>query len=145
MQQSPPVLSFGGMCFVRKWLVDWVGEDKVGLCGPFDYIATSPAIVQHMLADDFRHFLTPKYFSVARPARYHHGQASLRHGWYEGMAAMVLNQRGLFPKWDVMSPTLKHPGTEGKEWLIDDLRRRAQHVREFFCADSWKVMVWGVA
>ena len=50
MLQSPPVLSLGGMCFVRKLLVEWVG----GACGPFDYTATTPAVVQHILADDFK-------------------------------------------------------------------------------------------
>ena len=54
MLQSPPVLSLGGMCFVRKLLVEWVGGDKVGACGPFDFTATTPAIVQHILADDFK-------------------------------------------------------------------------------------------
>ena len=45
MLQSPPVLSLGGMCFVRKLLVEWVGKDTVGACGPFDYTATTPEIV----------------------------------------------------------------------------------------------------
>ena len=60
MLQSPPVLSLGGMCFVRKLLVEWVG----GACGPFDYTATTPAIVQHILADDFKQLLMPSHFKV---------------------------------------------------------------------------------
>ena len=64
MLQSPPVLSLGGMCFVRKFLVEWVGEDTVGACGPFDYTATTPAIVQHILANDFKQLLIPSYFKV---------------------------------------------------------------------------------
>ena len=28
MLQSPPVLSLGGMCFVRKLLVEWIGEEE---------------------------------------------------------------------------------------------------------------------
>ena len=39
----------------------------------------------------------------------------------------------------------KHPGTKGIEVLIHDLLRAAERVRDFLPADSWKVMVWGVA
>ena len=60
MLQSPPVLSLSGMCFVRKLLVEWVS----GVCGPFDYTATTPAIVQHILANDFKQLLIPSYFKV---------------------------------------------------------------------------------
>ena len=35
MLQSPPVLSLGGMCFVKRWLEKLVGKDKVGPSGPF--------------------------------------------------------------------------------------------------------------
>ena len=62
MQQSSAVISLGGMCFVRKWCVDMIGKDKVGPSGPFDYTATTPEIVRHILTDDFSEFLNLLYF-----------------------------------------------------------------------------------
>ena len=168
MLQSPPVLSLGGMCFVRKLLVEWVG----GACGPFDYTATTPAIVQHILADDFKELLTPSHFNVCHSDD---GKVRMQHEFYKNMALTAIQHiigrhhmalmdlqhivgrhhllqgdfselDGIPPMFlDVIPPMFKHPGTKGIEGLIDDLRRRAQRVHEFLCEDSWKVMVWGVA
>ena len=76
MLQSPPVLSLGGMCFVRKLLEEWVGEDKVGLGGPFDWAATTPEIVRHILADDFQQLLTPSHFIECHS---HDGKVRMQH------------------------------------------------------------------
>ena len=150
MLQSPLVLSLGGMCFVRKLLVEWVG----GACGPFNYTATTPAIVQHILANDFKQLLMPSHFKVCHLK----GRVCMQNFFYENMARMALQRvvgchqttlmqdiLGSHHPMDVIPPMFKHPGKEDIQEFIDDLRRRTQRVHELLNVNSWKVMVWGVA
>ena len=148
--RHPPVLSLGGMCFVRKWLEELVGRDQVGPQGPFDYTATTPELVQHILEDDFEEFLTPSHFIQMTG---HYGEVNVQHGFYKDVALRALQRVAaldpgpwsLVPAGDFMPPMFKHPGSNGIDGLIRDLRWRAQRACDFLCSASWKVMVWGVA
>ena len=145
MQQSPAVLSFGGMCFVRRWFEEMFGKDKVGPSGPFDYTATTPEIVRHILTDDFSEFLRISHFYACRGQ---YNEPNVRHKFYEQMALseeMAAMAAKFMHPGKVMPPMFMHPGKNGVEGLIDDLARRAQRVREFLRAHPWKLMVWGVA
>ena len=145
------LLSLGGMCWVRKMLEE-LWPDLVGEYGPFDYTATIPSIVLHSLQDDFQQFLSPGHFKLARGKK----NGPVRHEFYEQRARDALweivgsdKKLGDFVRMfihnPVVPPMFMHPGTKGIDGLIDDLRRRAQRVRQFLDKDTWKVMVWGVA
>ena len=84
----PPVLSLGGMRWVRKWLEELIGKNQVGPHGPFDYTATTPEMVQHILADDFKELLTPSHLIVCPNGS--HGEVTPQHKFYKDISLEAL-------------------------------------------------------
>ena len=153
MQQFPQIRSLGGMCFVKNLLVETVGETRIGQSGPFDWAATLPETVRHILADNFKEFFSECHLRVVGSR-----EGRVQHTFYEDKARTMLQRiiSGLHPLnlqnlqpvfgWLEIPPMFKHPPKgEGVEGLIHQLRRRVYRLREFLCDERWKVMVWGVA
>ena len=141
------VISLGGQCWVAK-LLALMREGPTHL---FDWVATTPSIVAHILEDSCEMFLNPEYFHVRGVNEGH-----IQHEVYE---TFVMDQiRGLLagPAGHMVKhmmhntiqrlPAMFQHNTEGGQTnLLATLEKRSGLLQTRLAGTQWKVLVFGFA
>ena len=137
MQMRPDVIAVGGQCWVAKML-KWLRKSRTHV---FDWVATTPSVVAHILGGDGSNFLNTEYYC----SRGAHG-GHIQHLFYEqfvmeqtfGSVAEQMMQNEL--------PAMFQHNTEGGAIeLSATLQKRLKLMWTRLAGTQWKVLVYGFA